>query len=97
MGHGFNVDGKMFVADSLVRVGDSLIMDAEEKFAGLKVETLVSGAPFISGGLSFFDCRILQSILLGTNTLFIGEILDLRSVDDGDPLLYFDQKYQKFG
>ena len=72
------------------------IPDTEDRLAGLKVETLVSGAPFISGGLSFFDCRITQSISLGTNTLFIGEILDARSIESGDPLLYFDQKYQKF-
>jgi len=73
------------------------IPDTEDRLDGLNVETLVSGAPFITGGLSFFDCRVTQSVLLGTNTLFIAEILDARSLDDGDPLLYFNQKYQKLG
>ena len=73
------------------------VPDTENRLEGLDVETLVSGAPFITGGLSFFDCRVTQSISLGTNTLFIAEILDLRSLDDGNPLLYFDQKYQKLG
>ena len=73
------------------------IPDTEDRLEGLDVETLVSGAPFITGGLSFFDCRVTQSIPLGTNTLFIAEILDARSQDDGDPLLYFNQKYQKLG
>ena len=73
------------------------IPDTEDRFEGLEVETLLSGAPFITGGLSFFDCRVTQSIPLGTNTLFIAEILDARSLDDGNPLLYFNQKYQKLG
>ena len=71
------------------------VPDTENRLEGLKVETLVSGAPFITGGLSFFDCRVTQEIPLGTNSLFVAEILDLHSGDDGNPLLYFDQKYQK--
>ena len=71
------------------------IPDTEDRLAGLDIETLSSGAPFISGGLTFFDCRVTQEIPLGTNSLFVAEILDLHSGDDGNPLLYFDQKYQK--
>jgi len=73
------------------------IPDTDDRFADLDVETLVSGAPFITGGLTFFDCRISQTIPLGTNTLFIAEILDARFQDDGNPLIYFNQKYQQFG
>ena len=73
------------------------VPDTEDRLAGLKTETLSSGAPFISGGLSFFDCRVTQEIPLGTNTLFIAEVLDARAQDDGEPLLYFNQKYQKLG
>ncbi len=73
------------------------IPDTDDRLAGLDLETIVSGAPLITGGLTFFDCRVSQSIPVGTNTLFIGEVLGARSIDEGDPLIYFDQKYQRFG
>ena len=69
------------------------IPDTEDRLAGLATETLTTGAPFISGGLAFIDCRLTQSIDLGTNTLFIGEILDVRCLESGTPLIYFDQRY----
>ena len=71
------------------------IPDTEDRLAGLDTETLVSGAPFISGGLAFFDCRVTQSIPTGTNTLFLGEIVALCSRDYGLPLLYFNQDYHQ--
>jgi len=71
------------------------IPDTDDRLAGLNLETLVSGAPFITGGLTFFDCRVSQSIPVGTNTLFIGEILDASSQDDGNPLIYCNQNYQQ--
>ncbi len=54
------------------------IPDTEDRLAGLDVETLVSGAPFITGGLTFFDCRVSQSIPLGTNTLFIAVFFTIK-------------------
>lgn len=73
------------------------IADTENRFENLKTETLLSGAPFISGGISFFDCRVTQSIPLGTNTLFIAEVQDACSKDGKKPILYFDQKYHNLG
>lgn len=71
------------------------IPDNEDRFANCEVETLLSEIPFIKGGLSFFECHVYQSILMGTNTLFIGEIVEAKALEDGDPLLYFNQKYGK--
>ena len=52
---------------------------------------------FLEGGLSFFECKVHQTIPMGTNTLFVGEILATKAVEGGDPLLYFNQKYGKLG
>lgn len=71
------------------------IPDTEDRFADCEVETLLSEIPFIKGGLSFFECKVYQTIPLGTNTLFIGEIIGAKSVENGEPLLYFNQKYSK--
>lgn len=71
------------------------IPDTEDRFADCEVEYLESKIPFIKGGLSFFECKVHQTIPMGTNTLFIGEIVETKATQDGKPLLYFDQKYQK--
>lgn len=73
------------------------IPDEGDRFADCEVTYLDSKIPFIKGGLSFFECKVRQTIPMGTNTLFVGEIVATKAVQGGKPLLYFDQKYQKLG
>jgi flavin reductase (DIM6/NTAB) family NADH-FMN oxidoreductase RutF len=68
----------------------------EDRFAGLDTFTLVSGAPFISGGLAYFDCRVVSTYLAGTHTVFIGEVLAVQAGDESAaPLLYHDRDYHQ--
>jgi flavin reductase (DIM6/NTAB) family NADH-FMN oxidoreductase RutF len=67
--------------------------DTEDRFAGLETFTIVSGAPFLVGGLSFIDCRVIHSHLAGTHTVFFGDVLAVR-IASGDPLLYYNQDYR---
>lgn len=67
----------------------------EDRFAGLETFTLVSGVPFIEGGLAFFDCRVIQTYALTTNTLFLGEVLAVREGAAGPPLLYYNRQYRR--
>jgi flavin reductase (DIM6/NTAB) family NADH-FMN oxidoreductase RutF len=69
--------------------------DAGDRLAGLETETLVTGAPFIKGGLAYLDCRVTQSISLGTNTLFLAEVVAARGNGAGQPLVYHDRKYHE--
>ena len=66
-----------------------------DKFSGLKTETLVTGSPLISGGLSWMDCRVVETFNAGMNTLFIAEVLAARGSGEGDPLIYHNRKYWK--
>jgi flavin reductase (DIM6/NTAB) family NADH-FMN oxidoreductase RutF len=70
------------------------------RMEGLETETLVSGAPFLKGGLAYLDCRVVQSIPSGMNTLFIGEVVAARSFvsrsyDHHRALVYHDRQYHK--
>lgn len=69
--------------------------DVEDRLAGIGTETLVTGAPFIKGGLAYLDCRVMQSISMGTNTLFLAEVVAARGNGAGQPLVYHDRKYHK--
>jgi len=69
--------------------------DVEDRLAGIGTEALVTGAPFIKGGLAYLDCRVMQSISMGTNTLFLAEVVAARGNGAGQPLVYHDRKYHK--
>ena len=66
-----------------------------ERLDGMEVETLVTGAPLIKGGLAFLDCRVTQSIPSGMNTLFIAEVVAVRGDDHDAPLVYHDREYHR--
>lgn len=69
--------------------------DSEQRMAGLKTETLVTGAPFLKGGLAYLDCRVRQSVDVGPNTMFIAEVVAARGDGEGSPLLYHNRKYHR--
>ena len=70
------------------------IADSEDRLAGIETETLVSKAPFIKGGLAYFDCRVTQATPVGDNTLFLAEVIAAQSNYPGQPLIYYNTNYQ---
>ena len=73
------------------------VPDEGDRFADCDVEYLNGKIPFIKGGLSFFECKVHQTVKMGTNTLFIGEIVASKATEGGEPLIWFNQKYQSLG
>jgi flavin reductase (DIM6/NTAB) family NADH-FMN oxidoreductase RutF len=71
------------------------LTEFENRFEGLNTFTLVSGVPFLEGGLAFFDCRVIQTYALTTNTLFLGEVMAVQEGQTDPPLLYFNRQYRR--
>jgi len=69
------------------------LLDDEDRFHDMETFTLLSGAPFLAGGLSFFDCQVVSTYPAGTHTVFIGVVQAVKRGDAGKPLLYFHQDY----
>ena len=69
--------------------------DIGSRMGDLETETLVSGAPFIKGGLAYLDCRVTQSIPSGMNTLFLAEVVAARGFEPDRVLVYHDRQYRK--
>jgi flavin reductase (DIM6/NTAB) family NADH-FMN oxidoreductase RutF len=69
--------------------------DEEDRFAGLQTETLVTGAPFIVGGLAYFDCKIINRVDFASHTIFIGEILATKDNNNAGPLIYYNRAYRR--
>ena len=68
-----------------------------DRFAGLQTETISLDSPVFKDGMAYFDCRVLNSIPVGENTLFIAEVLDAsgRLTGKGEPLVYHNREYWK--
>ena len=69
------------------------VKDTEDRFTGLKTETLVTGSPLIEGGLAWMDCRLAQTFHAGTNTLLIAEVVAAKGNGEGKPLIYHNRDY----
>jgi flavin reductase (DIM6/NTAB) family NADH-FMN oxidoreductase RutF len=69
--------------------------DSGDRFANIKTKALITGAPLIEGGLAWMDCRVVHTYDGGMNTLFIGEVVSVRSKGEGTPLIYHNRNYWK--
>jgi flavin reductase (DIM6/NTAB) family NADH-FMN oxidoreductase RutF len=56
-----------------------------------------TGAPFLAGGLAFLDCQVVQRYQAGHNTLFIGQVVEIKEGSPGMPLVYYDRTYRQLG
>ena len=68
--------------------------ESEYRFGDVATHELVSGAPVLSDGLAFFDCKVTATHDAGTHTVFIGEVLVAETRAPEEPLLYFNQGYR---
>ncbi len=50
--------------------------------------TLTTGAPVLEDAMVSFDCEVVQQVLAGTHTVFIGHIVGLKAAQQGMPLMY---------
>ena len=64
-----------------------------DRFEGIQTETISLDSPVFKDGLAYFDCRIVNSVPVGENTLFIAEVLDARGEGEGVPLVYHNREY----
>jgi flavin reductase (DIM6/NTAB) family NADH-FMN oxidoreductase RutF len=88
--------GLTILAAEQVNVSDLFagrMPDVQDRLAAVPTETLVTGSPLIVGGLSWLDCRILQTYDAGLSTLFISEVVAARGTGVGEPLLYHNREY----
>jgi len=55
--------------------------------------TMITGAPVLTGTVANFDCEIEQMVTAATHTIFIGLVVAVTSRADDSPLLYGDGKF----
>jgi flavin reductase (DIM6/NTAB) family NADH-FMN oxidoreductase RutF len=56
---------------------------------------LATGSPVLVEALVSFDCKIVNKLVHGTHTVYLGEVEELLIGKKGKPLLYADGQYAK--
>jgi flavin reductase len=67
----------------------------EARFRTAQWARLATGAPVLQSALVSFDCRVVNRLVHGTHTIFLGEVEQLQIGRKGKPLLYSDGQYAK--
>ncbi len=67
--------------------------EIQNRFEHTATETLAIPAPLIKNGVAYFNCRVLNSISVGENTLYVAEVIAARGEGAGDPLVYHNRTY----
>ncbi|MBS0969829.1 pyrimidine utilization flavin reductase protein F [Chimaeribacter arupi] len=65
----------------------------EARFAAADWSRLATGSPVLAGAVANFDCRITQTVSVGTHDILFCEVVALRRNDAGHGLVYFDRRY----
>ena len=71
--------------------------EIKDRFEGVPTETLSINAPLLKGGIAYFNCRVVNSIPVGENTLFVAEVIAAQGEGTGEPLVYHNRVYWKLG
>ena len=67
--------------------------EIKDRFVDVLTETLSIHAPLIKGGMAYFNCRVVHSMPIGENTLFVAEVLTAQGEGQGNPLVYHNRTY----
>ncbi len=68
-----------------------------DKFRNVETITAKSGAPIVlSSAIAWFDCKVVNSVDVGSHILIIGEVLDSEVISGDEPLTYdyYREKYR---
>lgn len=80
-------------------IGEFGFMSGSEfdKFRNIETSTAVTGAPIVlDSSVAWFDCKVVNSVDVGSHILIIGEVLDSDVISGEEPLTYdyYREKYK---
>ena len=67
--------------------------EIKDRVEGVPTETLSINAPLLKGGIAYFNCRVVNSMPVGENTLFVAEVIAAQGEGTGEPLVYHNRVY----
>lgn len=101
-GHTLIRESKSFVLNIMARNQEDIAvrfagMDSTERSQRFDIGSwskLITGSPCLDGALVNFDCEVVNEIVAGTHSIFIGHIVGSRTSDDNvSPLIYGEGQF----
>ncbi len=82
--------------DQLGLIGDFGLVSGrdEDKLAGVATGKGPSGSPLLTDCFSYLDCRVINAMDGGDMTCFLAEVLDGKTLAEGEPLWWRDARRQ---
>ena len=81
-----------FLASDMAHISDRFAgrYPNEDRFAGLNYRVEATGAPVLADAIAYLDCRVIEPLVTGDHTIFIGQVEagGLQKPDQA-PLLYY--------
>jgi flavin reductase (DIM6/NTAB) family NADH-FMN oxidoreductase RutF len=89
-----------FLAPDMTHISDRFAgrYPNEERFAGLSYRSDNTGAPVLDDAIAYLDCRVVEPLVTGDHTIFVGQVeaAGLQKPDQA-PLLYYMGEYHTIG
>jgi len=63
-------------------------------FGEIDIDWTESGQPAITGASAWVSCKVHSTIIQGDHTICVGEVVEAKTADAADPLLYFRRAYR---
>jgi flavin reductase (DIM6/NTAB) family NADH-FMN oxidoreductase RutF len=70
------------------------IMDHQNRFEGLDTFSMSNGAPLLTDGIGWLECKVIYAYSMPNATMFLGEVFSTK-VGGGNPLVYQNRTYRK--
>ncbi len=84
-------EGHENISDAFAGRGN---LEMDERFAGTKWTPLATGCPSLDEALLSVDCEVHTITEMGTHSVIIGTVADIRMNEPGNSLLYVRRGYQ---
>ena len=68
--------------------------EIDDRFAGIRLVTGVTGAPILADCLAWLECRVTASHPAGDHTIFVADVVAGNLGNSGRPLIYYRGGYR---
>jgi flavin reductase (DIM6/NTAB) family NADH-FMN oxidoreductase RutF len=89
-----------FLAPDMTHISDRFAgrYPDEERFADLPYRTEATGAPVLNDAIAYIDCRVVEGLVTGDHTIFVGQVESAWTQKDNQaPLIYYMGEYYRLG
>ena len=96
-------ENRVFCVNTLAGIHESLSTifagltdhEATARFESGSWHTLVTGSPVLTDATVAFDCRMTESVEIGTHTVFFAEVEAIQVGDSLEALIYYGRDYYR--